>query len=249
MKGLMLHCGAELVSRENLNRLPIPQPTTTHHPIGHGDFVSMVEKGIRMENMEIAETSFGVTADGARFFGLLQMAGPNSEFANVIGLRNSHDKKFPAGLCIGSNVFVCDNLAFSGQINVTRRHTPKIIRHLPMMVLEATAKMGLAFSNNEKRINSYKCIDLTKEAAHDLLVECCENDSVVWSDARKVLKEYREPRHECFKPENLFSFWNAVTEVSKGQPLETLCRRTQTLHATLDNRAGVKFETIDIETL
>ena len=249
MKGLMLHCGAELVSRENLDRLPIPQPTTTHHPIGHGDLVAMVEKGLKIENMEIEKASFGVTADGARFFGLLQMTGPNAEFANVIGLRNSHDKKFPAGLCIGSSVFVCDNLAFSGQINVTRRHTPKIVRHLPYMVLEATAKMGLAFSNNEKRINSYKGIDLTKEAANDLLVECCENDSVVWSDAKKVLKEYREPRHECFEPENLFSFWNAVTEVSKGQPLETLCRRTQTRHATLDRRAGVDFAPIEIETL
>ena len=68
MKGLMLHKGAELVSREQLNQLPIPAPTTTHHPIGHGDFVSMVEKGIRMENMEIEKSGFGVTPDGARFF-------------------------------------------------------------------------------------------------------------------------------------------------------------------------------------
>jgi hypothetical protein len=28
----------------------------------------------------------------------------------VIGLRNSHDKSFPAAIAMGSSVFCCDNL-------------------------------------------------------------------------------------------------------------------------------------------
>lgn len=44
----------------------------------------------------------------------------------VLGLRNSPDKMFPAGIVAGASVFVCDNLSFSGVINLARKH-PRFI--------------------------------------------------------------------------------------------------------------------------
>jgi len=35
-----------------------------------------------------------------------------------VGLRNSHDKTFPAGLVAGTRVFICANLSFSGLIQM-----------------------------------------------------------------------------------------------------------------------------------
>jgi hypothetical protein len=53
---------------------------------------------------------------------------------NVLGLRNSHDKRFPAGLVGGSAVFVCDNLAFSGEahdvVATGGIGTPQLMRSL-----------------------------------------------------------------------------------------------------------------------
>jgi len=53
-----------------------------------------------------------------------------ADFALVVGLRNSHDKSFPAGLVIGASVLVCDNLSFSGEVRLARKHTYPIIATL-----------------------------------------------------------------------------------------------------------------------
>jgi hypothetical protein len=49
---------------------------------------------------------------------LVQVAnGLNPEdFGLVAGVRNSHDKSFPASLVLGASMFVCDNLSFSGEV-------------------------------------------------------------------------------------------------------------------------------------
>ena len=53
--------------------------------------------------------SHGLTHDGNRCFSLLQVANGHSDqdFALVVGIRNSHDQTFPAGLVVGASVFVC----------------------------------------------------------------------------------------------------------------------------------------------
>jgi hypothetical protein len=55
-----------------------------------------------------------LTHDRLRYFGLMEIQNGviHQDYAWVLGLRNSHDKTFPAGIVAGANVFVCDNLRF-----------------------------------------------------------------------------------------------------------------------------------------
>ena len=46
MNGLILHCGAEEISRENLKNLPIPDSTNTHFPVEHHRFVDLTERAV-----------------------------------------------------------------------------------------------------------------------------------------------------------------------------------------------------------
>ena len=47
----------------------------------------------------------------------MELVGGNTnvDYSLVLGLRNSHDKTFPASLALGSQVLVCDNLSFFGE--------------------------------------------------------------------------------------------------------------------------------------
>jgi hypothetical protein len=59
--------------------------------------------------LEVVEEAHGLTRDGTRYFGLfcLREASSNHpDFQLTVGLRNSHDKSFPAGLVLGARVFV-----------------------------------------------------------------------------------------------------------------------------------------------
>ena len=60
--------------------------------------------------------------------------GVPGDYNTVIGLRNSHDKVISAGVACGSGVFVCDNLCFSGEVKLARKHTANILTDLPHLV-------------------------------------------------------------------------------------------------------------------
>ena len=59
-----------------------------------------------------------------RYFGLMEIhtQKASDDYCWVLGLRNSHDKIFPAGIVVGAAVLVCDNLSFSGEIKFARKH-------------------------------------------------------------------------------------------------------------------------------
>jgi len=80
---------------------------------------------------------------GLRYFGLMevQRAESDEDYCWVLGLRNSHDKTFPAGITAGASVFVCDNLSFSGEVKLARKHTTHITRDLPRLVQSAVGKL------------------------------------------------------------------------------------------------------------
>ena len=52
----------------------------------------------------------------------------------VLGIRNSNNMRFPAGLALGVAPFVCDNLCFSGEVVINRRHTTNVISDLTKMI-------------------------------------------------------------------------------------------------------------------
>ena len=68
---LMLHAGADPVEYAALRDLPIPAATATHVPIPHYRVVDLVSHALGYYGHLVAEQHFGVTPDGARFFGVL----------------------------------------------------------------------------------------------------------------------------------------------------------------------------------
>ncbi len=86
----------------------------------------MVKYSLGFYGHEIIREDYGVTPDGARFFGVLSLKSEYGDYSDTVGLRNSHDKRFPIGISFGSRVFVCDNLAFSGDRVIRRKHTRRM---------------------------------------------------------------------------------------------------------------------------
>ena len=161
------------------------------------------------------------------------------DFQYVVGLRNSHVQKYPAGLVVGSWVFVCDNLAFSGEVSVTRKHTTNIRRDLQGLVSKAVGFLSERWLDQETRINAYRDYNVTNVRAHDLIIKALDARVITTQQVVKVLQEWREPQHEEFQARNAWSFFNSFTEVLKGTNPFILAPRTQTLHGLLDHQTGV----------
>ena len=236
---LILHCGAAEVPRKALAAVPTPAPTETWRPIPHEEYVRQVEWELPRYGLDVVHEAHALTHDGTRYFGLVQVQnGCNSpEYSWVLGLRNSHDKTLTAGLVAGAQVFVCDNLAFSGEVSVSRKHTSYILEDLPGLIGNALGRLLLMFKSQDQRVERYRTTRLNDADAHDLTIKALDSGVVCASKIPELLKEWREPRYREFEPRTVWSYFNATTEVLKGA-LHLLPKRSQALYRLCDEYAA-----------
>ena len=239
---LCLHAGARRIEREQLILAPTPQRTETWCPIAHNALGQEAEAGLNRAGFSVVQQVHALTEDSARYVGLFQVADLNaveSDYAFVVGLRNSHDQRFPAALCLGSQVFVCDNLAFSAEVKIARRHTRHIERDLPEVVGRAIGRLAGFRTDQCKRFDTYRDTELGHEKAHDLVIKLLDAKAITQTQLPDVLTEWRTPRHPEFSErENVWRLFNACTEAVKGS-LWKLPTRTQSLQGILDGHCGL----------
>lgn len=252
---LCLHTGGSRISRENLAKIKTPAPKGRWLPIGHTTLIETFESKLAELGMRIVNETYGVAQEGQRMFGILQIANgkTSKDYSWVAGIRNSHDKSFPAGLCVGSGVFVCDNLAFSSEIIFGRRHTLNILKDLPVLVTTAVGQLSAKWDIQNTRIEGYKNTDLSRSQAADLLVRAMEEKVFPKTRIDEVWESWKAPEHPEFKDRNVWSFFNAVTqnlkprEESKGHSLWDLPVRTNRLHSLCDATCGLNLAELNPE--
>ena len=244
---LILHCGAAKVEREALELVPTPVSTSSWTPVSHFDLLTQVEHSLTSRNLSVVSQAHGITKDGNRYFGILQVSnqslGDQPDYGYVVGLRNSHDRRFPVSLAVGSSAFVCDNLSFSSEITAFRRHTVYVKRDLPNLMARAVAQLSDKWTDQQTRFDAYKNHELSNVQAHDLLIRALDVRAVTTTQIPHILSEWRTPRHPEFAQAGptAWRFFNAVTEIAKEGGIWSLPPRTEALHGLLDQEVGVTF--------
>src|SRR4051812_25203521 len=101
---LILHCGAQKATLDEVKAVRTPQPTQSWHPISHYNLINTVTKALTSAHLTIGTQAHSLSHNGQRYFGLLEIKGreTSDDYCMVLGLRNSSDKSFPAGLVIGA---------------------------------------------------------------------------------------------------------------------------------------------------
>jgi len=240
---MLLHCGGKVIERNALFGIETPQPTETWFPLPHRYLVEEVESQLTDAGFHLLCSTHAISHDGNRYFGVLEVSLPGNFQENghgwVVGLRNSHDKTFPAGIVAGTRVFVCDNLAFSGLIQIRRKHTRFAVRDLRQLTSRAVGQLGERLVGMETRITAYRNLRLTDSRAHDLVIRATDCRAITPSQIPEVLNNWRNPEHEEFQPRNGWSLFNACTEAYKQSNPHTAITRSEALHGLFDGMAGV----------
>ena len=236
MNGLMLHCGANEVPRSEVTTIRTPAPFGKHYPIPHIELIEEVEGALNGNGLSVVEQAHALTKEGDRYFGLfsLEADDPLDDYTTVLGLRNSHDQSFSAGMVVGHRVFVCDNLAFSGEIKVMRKHTRYISEHLPALVQRAVQQIPPTKQVMKQRIDRYKHVELDPHFVDFSIMEMFRQKVIAPSKIRKVWDEWDKPSHEEFaETPSAWRLFNAATESLKGR-VAVLPAVTMKLHNIID---------------
>jgi hypothetical protein len=246
MNGLMTHAGAVKVERGQLDGVATPPPTATWQPIAHKALLDGVQGALERSGLKVVNEQHALGRDGARYFGLLdiEQAGAQhgrGDYRVTVGVRNSHDKSFPGGIACGSRVFVCDNLAFSGEITIARKHTRFINRDLPGLVESAVGRLGDLRRHQDQRIATYKRFEILDAQAHDLIIQAIDARVVPVTRIPEVVKEWRTPRHPEFVEggKTAWRLFNAFTQTLKDSALFNVPKATQALHGLLDTACSL----------
>jgi hypothetical protein len=134
---LVSHAGTTKVSRADLALIPEVVGTDTFQPIPHTRLVEQLEEALSFRHIEITREEFAVTPDGMKLFGLLELNSEHEGVRFAIGIRNANDKSMRLGMVAGYRVFVCDNMALSGDFK------PLLAKHSKNFDLIEAVSMGV----------------------------------------------------------------------------------------------------------
>ena len=232
---LLVHCGAAAIDDDGLRQLDTPAPTSTHVPVPHHAVVDMVKYALGFYGHELVEEHHAVTEDGLRYFGVLTLKSAYGAYTDMVGLRNSHDKRFPIGIAFGSQVFVCDNLAFSSDVVVRRKHTANAKRDLPGLVAGIVEPLAQKRRAQHAQLSRYQQTLLTDQQADHTILSLYRAGVVNVTRIAEVVKEWDAPSFEAFRtgPRSAFRLFNAVTFALNGRIAENPAS-TQRLHQIID---------------
>jgi hypothetical protein len=209
---LVMHKGARLVTREQLAAVDTPEPTNTWFPVPHVEVYEAARTTLQGAGFEIERAQLALSRNDARFFATLDLRSSVADGVSLaVGVRNSIDKSLPIGFCGGNRVFVCDNLAFSSEIMVRRKHTRFGQERFEEAMARAISSLAQFQETERARIERARSIEVRDETADSIILRAYEDDVISTRSLDRVIKEWREPTHEEFAPRTLWSLENAFT--------------------------------------
>lgn len=245
------------VTIDQLRQVETPEPKGRfHQPYGFGQYADDVHHALDRIGIDVLGEEYAVTKDGQRMFGIMEIGEKPmegelitaDEWKLLVGVRGSHDQSVKRGLVLGSQVMVCSNLCFSGNIaNISTKQTLNIGARLPGMIRRAVQHIPQMAERQQKVFDRYKDRDLRPRGGDAALVEIYRRSGLSSAQLGRAIQEWHEPSHDEHAAQG-FSAWrllNACTEAVKptgaNMNMDLISQRTEVASQFIDEICGIDF--------
>ena len=236
MNELMIQTkGSHTATRDELEVIPIPEATESYQPVSHfvlANTLATIGQDL-LRGYTLAMEQYGLARQGQQMFAVQTYSRDNSEMGLSIGFRNSYDKSMAIGVAIGASVFVCDNLALTGEITVLRKHTANVWTALEETVIATLYRSQHNFDRICEDAKVLKGKEIDNGEAFKTMGLLFGNNIITPRQLPVLKKKWLNPEHEEFKPRNMWSFYNSCTEVLKSTPPLQVMEKHIKLHTIL----------------
>lgn len=224
---LYLHKGALRAKRSDLVLVETPESTATWKPVCHIQAVEVILEQAETVGLTLHREQYGLSKEGQQLFGVMDFHRKMDNYGYAIGFNNSHNKTLALNIVAGSRVFVCDNLALSGDFRIHRKHTAKAdVRYI---VADAFAEMPSRIENLFGRMDELKTLPISDDQARKMIFDAAEVGAIASCDMIPVWEEFIDPSFEEFTERNQFnllmSFTHLVKKFSSPVKLEKAYRK------------------------
>jgi hypothetical protein len=242
---LIVHRGARMVDRAELDRIEAPPATATWVPIRHSVVLDEVVRSLTQAGFAVGTVKLALSRGDHRLFATLDTA---CELAGGVTLAvaavNSTDRSLPMKFVAGDRVFCCDNLALRSDLMaaVARKHSRFGLERFREALLRAVTGLEQFREAEAARIARFMATPLSDVAAESLMLRAFERGVVSHRLLPKLIAQWRTPPFEAFAPRTLWSLENAHTAVlatlARSNP-QRFCAVSLQLQALLAEAAGI----------
>ena len=232
---LLVHRGGQIVTRDDLALVQVPEATDSYIPVPHNnlaDTLSTIGRDI-LKGFTLSNEQFALARDGNQMFGVLVFRNDHSELGLSIGFRNSYDKSMAIGIAIGAQVFVCDNLALTGDITIMRKHTANVWSSLEDIAISTLYRSQQNFRKIVEDSETLKGRMIDNSEAFKMIGLLFGHGILTPRQLPVVKKEWLTPSYDDFRPRTMWSFYNACTEALKSCPPMMIMEKHISLHNAL----------------
>jgi hypothetical protein len=185
--------------------------------VPHFEVVTTLEEALSFRHLNVVRDEYAISHDGMKMFGVMDLDAGFDGGRFSIGLRNANDKSMRLALTAGYRVFVCDNMAFSGDFTpLLHKHTAKF--HLKDAVAIAVDRIHRGLGTLGDQIKEMRSLGLSDDDAR-LMIYGAFMERALKGVPRHMMPlvhaNYFDPVQEDFRPRNLWSLSNAFTSAFK----------------------------------
>ena len=233
---LLMHTAdGKYATLEELREIALPEETPSYKPVSHYDLATNLAEvsGTLLRDYELERSQYGLARDGAQLFGVHTYRNGSDSMGLSIGFRNSYDKSMSVGIAIGASVFVCDNLALTGEIAIARKPTSNVWQDLEELTITTIYRSQHNFTRIVEDAQVMQGQHLSDNDAYRLLGLLYGQGVITPRQIPVVKKEWLTPSHEEFEDRNVWNFYQAVTEALKTAPPPKVMEKHIALHHLL----------------
>jgi hypothetical protein len=232
---LLVHRGGQIVTRDDLALVPVPEATDSYIPVPHNnlaDTLSTIGRDI-LKGFTLSNEQYALAREGQQMFGVLAFRNDHTELGLSIGFRNSYDKSMAIGIAIGAEVFVCDNLALTGDITIMRKHTVNVWSSLEDIAISTLYRSQQNFRKIVEDSETLKGRMIDNSEAFKMIGLLFGHGILTPRQLPVVKKEWLTPSYDDFRPRTMWSFYNACTEALKSCPPLVIMEKHISLHTAI----------------
>jgi hypothetical protein len=236
MNAVLSHKVTRRVDESVVLAEPQPDFTASWHPFAHGEVIGAVASAVAEAGLSVERKEYSITT-GAQMFGIWEVNRGAEGFRFAIGIRNSINKSMAVGLCAGERVFVCDNMVFSSDYVLFRKHTGMLdSSEIVLMAREALAATMARWDGLAAWHSAMLERDLSIKQASILTIAAMRRDLIPakrFGDFDRLF--YGTDDEKSKYTPTLHGWHGATTELMNPLPIMCVAAKQTRLNAFIDH--------------
>jgi hypothetical protein len=213
-----------VITRNELGRIPLPMETQTYKPVPHLTYIEAILEEADKRHFQLVRESYDLAREGNVMVGRMVFRGEEPGMDLQIGALNSYDKTKAAVIALGAQVFICMNGMVSADYQLKRKHTTNVWGDLTGLIQSGVGNLYTEYTKNIVAKNRFSDMDLNKRAQAELLGRLFVQEEILTPTMASTVKA-EITGSKLFPEDNVWSFYNHVTHALKqSHPSEYIDR-------------------------